>query len=67
MYYIDSLTQRNDQFDFDLQAHSVARRRPLAAIDPRGGCPDGLTVDSEGAVLRVRPGVTGRPAHPFGA
>ena len=50
MYYIDSLEQRIDQFDFDLEAGTIANRRPLVTIDVADGCPDGLTVDAEGAI-----------------
>ena len=50
MYYVDSLTQRLDQFDFDLASGTIANRRELAAIDANDGCPDGLTVDAEGAI-----------------
>jgi sugar lactone lactonase YvrE len=50
MYYVDSLTQRVDQFDFDAGRGSIANRRTLVAIDPAEGCPDGLTVDSAGAI-----------------
>lgn len=50
MYYVDSLTQRIDQFDFDLDTGAIANRRPFAVIDPADGCPDGLTVDAEGGI-----------------
>jgi sugar lactone lactonase YvrE len=50
MYYIDSLEQRIDQFDFDLEAATIANRRPLVTIDVADGCPDGLTVDADGAI-----------------
>jgi len=50
MYYIDSLTQRVDQFDFDLDSGAIANRRPFAVIDPADGCPDGLTVDADGGI-----------------
>jgi sugar lactone lactonase YvrE len=50
MYYVDSLEQRIDQFDFDLEAGTIANRRPLVTIDVADGCPDGLTVDAEGAI-----------------
>ena len=50
MYYVDSLEQRIDCFDFDLDAGTIANRRPFAAIDPADGSPDGLTVDAEGGV-----------------
>ncbi len=50
MYYVDSLAQRIDAFDFDAAAGSIANRRTFAAIDPADGTPDGLTVDAEGVV-----------------
>ena len=50
MYYVDSLTQRLDRFDFDPGTGSIANRRTLAAIDAADGCPDGLTVDAEGGI-----------------
>jgi len=50
MYYVDSLTQRIDRFDFDLASGTIANRRPFVTIDPADGCPDGLTVDTEGGI-----------------
>ena len=50
MYFVDSLTQRVDVLDYDLASGEVANRRPLVAIDPADGLPDGLAVDSEGAI-----------------
>lgn len=50
MYYVDSLTQRVDCFDFDLDAGAIANRRPLVGIDAADGTPDGLTVDAEGGI-----------------
>jgi sugar lactone lactonase YvrE len=50
MYYIDSTTQRIDAIAFDLDRGRLGARRPFAAIDPRDGLPDGLTVDAEGGV-----------------
>ncbi|WP_231626575.1 SMP-30/gluconolactonase/LRE family protein [Streptomyces apocyni] len=48
LYYIDSLTGR---IDVCRMADGVpADRRPLAAIDPAAGTPDGLTVDADGCV-----------------
>jgi sugar lactone lactonase YvrE len=50
MYYVDSLAQRLDVFDFDPAAGSIANRRTLVALDPAEGCPDGLTVDADGGI-----------------
>jgi sugar lactone lactonase YvrE len=50
MYYVDSLTQRLDRFDFDPASGMIANRRTLVTIDPAEGSPDGLTVDAEGAI-----------------
>jgi sugar lactone lactonase YvrE len=50
MYFIDSVEQRVDVLDFDLAAGALSGRRPLCAIDPADGLPDGLTVDAEGGV-----------------
>jgi sugar lactone lactonase YvrE len=50
MYYVDSLEPRIDVFDFDVERGAIANRRPFVDIDPADGFPDGLTVDSEGAI-----------------
>ena len=50
MYYIDSLTQRIDQFDYDLSTGAIGNRRACAVINPADGCPDGLTVDAEDGI-----------------
>jgi len=47
MYYVDSLTQRVDVFDYDGE---IANRRTFASIDADDGTPDGLAVDEEGGV-----------------
>jgi sugar lactone lactonase YvrE len=47
MYYVDSLTQRVDVFDYD---GNLANRRPFVSIDRGDGIPDGLAVDDDGGV-----------------
>jgi sugar lactone lactonase YvrE len=48
LYYVDTGTGRIDVFDFDGQAGTIAGRRPLVAIAPAQGKPDGLIVDADG-------------------
>lgn len=50
MYYVDTPTLRVDCFDFDPLTGDIAHRREFVTIRHGGGRPDGLTVDSEGAV-----------------
>ena len=50
MYYTDTATLRVDRFDFDPVTGDIANRREFVTIRHGGGRPDGLTVDSEGAV-----------------
>lgn len=50
MYYVDTATMRVDMFDFDPVTGDIADRREFVTIRHGGGRPDGLTVDSEGAV-----------------
>jgi sugar lactone lactonase YvrE len=50
MYFIDSTTQRIDALDFDARTGDVSDRRPLVAIAPDDGLPDGMTVDAEGGI-----------------
>lgn len=48
MYFADSPTRRVDAFPF--QGTRVGSPTALATVEPGQGIPDGLTVDSEGAV-----------------
>jgi sugar lactone lactonase YvrE len=50
MYYVDTPTLRIDRFDFDPVSGDIANRREFVTVRTGGGRPDGLTVDSEGAV-----------------
>jgi sugar lactone lactonase YvrE len=50
MYYVDSLAQGLDVFDFDAGTGEVTRRRRLVTLDRATGIPDGLAVDVDGCV-----------------
>lgn len=50
MYYVDSVTQRIDVFDFEAEAGLITSRRPFVVIPRPDGLPDGMTVDAEGYV-----------------
>jgi len=50
MYYVDTPTLRIDRFDFDADTGDIAGRREFVTIREGGGRPDGLSVDSDGAV-----------------
>jgi sugar lactone lactonase YvrE len=47
-YYVDSATQRIDQFAFDADAGRLANRRSLCTVPAQAGVPDGLTIDADG-------------------
>lgn len=48
MYYIDTVTNRVDGFDYDASTGEIRNRRTLIPIPPEQGMPDGMTVDREG-------------------
>ena len=48
MYYIDTLTFRVDQFDYDPDTGEIEGRRPFVTFDGSAGAPDGMTVDADG-------------------
>jgi len=50
MYFADTLHYVIYAYDFDLESGLIANRRAFITVDPDGGVPDGLTVDSEGFV-----------------
>jgi sugar lactone lactonase YvrE len=50
LYLADSARRRVDVFDFDLARGSIANRRAFVALAEGEGVPDGLAVDSAGAV-----------------
>jgi sugar lactone lactonase YvrE len=46
MYYVDTITNQIDVFDYDVETGSIEGRRPFASLP----YPDGLCVDAEGCV-----------------
>ena len=50
MYYIDSVTGRVDRLDYDIETGAATGRRPLYAVGPGNGLPDGMCVDAEGGL-----------------
>ena len=50
MYYIDTLTFRVDQFDYDPATGEIEGRRPFVTFDGSTGGPDGMTVDADGCL-----------------
>ncbi|WP_336320384.1 SMP-30/gluconolactonase/LRE family protein [Streptomyces lavendofoliae] len=50
LYYIDSPTRRVDVCRLSEDGRRIEERRPLAAVEPGAGFPDGLTVDADGCV-----------------
>jgi D-xylono/L-arabinono-1,4-lactonase len=54
LYFAESVPGLIHAFDFDTTNGSLTRQRIFAAVDPRDGLPDGLTVDSEDYVWSAR-------------
>ena len=50
MYYIDTLTFRVNQFDYDPDTGEIEGRRPFVTFDGSSGGPDGMTVDADGCL-----------------
>ena len=50
MYFVDTPTQRIDQFTVADGGRDIADRRPFVHLPREQGTPDGLTVDAEGRV-----------------
>jgi sugar lactone lactonase YvrE len=51
MYFTDSLTNRVDRFDYDVETGSATGRRPVISFDLQPGqLPDGLCVDDDGCL-----------------
>lgn len=49
-FYVDSLKQTVDVFDYDISIGRIENRRVLYQLQPEEGLPDGLTLDSDGRV-----------------
>jgi sugar lactone lactonase YvrE len=50
MYYIDSVSQNIDTFDFDLAQGTLGERRTAISVPKEEGLPDGMTLDAEGGL-----------------
>ncbi|MEI6083814.1 MAG: SMP-30/gluconolactonase/LRE family protein [Verrucomicrobiota bacterium] len=48
MYYIDTVLQRVDAFDFDLATGHISNRRVAITVPKEFGYPDGSTLDADG-------------------
>ena len=47
MYFIDTLDQRIDAFDYDLEQGTVKNRRSVIEVPKEFGSPDGMAIDAE--------------------
>jgi len=48
MYYIDTVTQRVDAFDYNVTTGNISNRRTVIEIPISLGSPDGMTIDANG-------------------
>jgi sugar lactone lactonase YvrE len=48
LYYIDTMTNSVEAFDFDAAAGALSNRRPLVKIAESDGLPDGMCIDAQG-------------------
>ncbi len=48
LYYIDSPTQKVVAFNFDKISGEIKNKRTVVELSKNEGCPDGMTIDSEG-------------------
>jgi L-arabinonolactonase len=54
MYFCDSMARRIMQCAYDADQAAVADIRPLVALDPAHGLPDGSIVDADGAIWNAQ-------------
>jgi sugar lactone lactonase YvrE len=47
MYYIDTVNQRVDAYDYDNDTGRISGERVAFAVPPKNGWPDGMTIDAE--------------------
>ena len=50
MFFIDSLTQSIQRYDYDLGSGTLSNPRVLIKFKDEDGIPDGLTIDQEGSL-----------------
>jgi sugar lactone lactonase YvrE len=50
MFYIDTPLRSVDVLNLDMGSGTVSDRRPVVAIPPDEGFPDGMTIDANGAL-----------------
>ncbi len=49
-YFIDSLSSEVVAYDYDMPSGEISNRRVIIRFTPEEGIPDGMTIDSEGAL-----------------